>query len=50
MAKYKWPECLELIDALPRTQVGKVSKAPLRAGISAKPEHKTTTNGPPVTG
>src|SRR3984957_758862 len=26
LAKYKWPERLEIIDRLPRTQVGKVSK------------------------
>ena len=30
------PERLELIDALPRTQVGKVSKVTLRADIGAK--------------
>jgi len=42
LAKYKWPERLELIDALPRTQVGKVSKVTLRADIGAKLEHETT--------
>ena len=42
LAKYKWPERLELIDALPRTQIGKVSKVTLRADISAKLEHETT--------
>jgi len=42
LAKYKWPERLEIIDALPRTQVGKVSKVTLRADIGAKLEH-----GPP---
>ena len=41
MAKYKWPERLEIIDALPRTQVGKVSKVTLRADIGAKLEHET---------
>jgi non-ribosomal peptide synthetase component E (peptide arylation enzyme) len=50
LAKHKWPERLELIDALPRTQVGKVAKVTLRAGISAKLEHETTTSGPPLTG
>jgi 2,3-dihydroxybenzoate-AMP ligase len=42
LAKYKWPERLELIDALPRTPIGKVSKLTLRADISAKLEHETT--------
>ena len=42
LAKYKWPERLELIDELPRTQVGKISKVALRADISAKLEHETT--------
>jgi non-ribosomal peptide synthetase component E (peptide arylation enzyme) len=41
LAKYKWPERLELIDALPRTQVGKISKVTLRADIDAKLEHET---------
>jgi 2,3-dihydroxybenzoate-AMP ligase len=36
LAKYKWPERLELVDALPRTQVGKLAKNALRADISAK--------------
>ena len=49
LAKYKWPERLELIDALPRTQVGKVSKVILRADIGAKLEHETTPRGPTVT-
>jgi 2,3-dihydroxybenzoate-AMP ligase len=49
LAKYKWPERLELIDALPRTQVGKIAKAILRADITAKLEHETTPGGPPVT-
>jgi 2,3-dihydroxybenzoate-AMP ligase len=42
LAKYKWPERLELIDALPRTPVGKVAKVTLRADIGAKLEHETT--------
>ncbi len=45
LAKYKWPERLELIDALPRTQVGKVSKVTLRADIGAKLEHKWWCSG-----
>jgi 2,3-dihydroxybenzoate-AMP ligase len=49
LAKYKWPERLELIDALPRTQVGKVSKVILRADIDAKLEHETTPRRPAVT-
>src|SRR6202035_3273843 len=49
LAKYKWPERLELIDALPRTQVGKVSKVTLRADIGAKLEHETTPRKPAVT-
>ncbi len=40
LAKYKWPERLELIDTLPRTQIGKVSKVTLRADIGAKLEHE----------
>jgi non-ribosomal peptide synthetase component E (peptide arylation enzyme) len=36
LAKYKWPERLELTDALPRTQIGKVSKAELRKDITQK--------------
>jgi 2,3-dihydroxybenzoate-AMP ligase len=49
LAKYKWPERLELIDALPRTQVGKVSKVTLRADIGAKLEHETTPHRPAAT-
>ena len=33
VAKYKWPERMELIGELPRTQVGKVTKAVLRQDI-----------------
>jgi len=46
LAKYKWPERLELIDALPRTQIGKVSKVTLRADIGAKLAHETTEPDP----
>jgi len=34
MAKFKWPERIEVIDALPLTKVGKLDKAPLRKDIS----------------
>jgi 2,3-dihydroxybenzoate-AMP ligase len=33
LTKFKWPERLEFIDVLPRTQIGKVSKALLREDI-----------------
>lgn len=36
LAKYKWPERLEYVDALPRTPVGKVEKARLRERIAIK--------------
>lgn len=36
VAKYKWPERVELIDALPRTLVGKLDKKALRKDIDAK--------------
>ena len=49
LAKYKRPERLEPIDALPRTQIGKVSKVTLRADISAKLEHETTPRRSAVT-
>lgn len=35
MAKFKWPERIETIDALPLTRVGKLDKAALRTEISA---------------
>lgn len=38
VAKYKWPERVEIVDALPRTQVGKVDKKALRDDIIAKLE------------
>ena len=49
LAKYKWPERLELLDALPRTQIGKVSEVTLCADISAKLEHETTPRRQAVT-
>ncbi len=33
VAKYKWPERMEIISELPRTQIGKVTKAVLRQDI-----------------
>jgi 2,3-dihydroxybenzoate-AMP ligase len=47
LAKYKWPERLELINALPRTPIGKISKVTLRADISAKLEDETSLGGQP---
>ena len=35
VAKYKWPERMEVVDELPRTPVGKVSKVRLRETIVA---------------
>jgi non-ribosomal peptide synthetase component E (peptide arylation enzyme) len=34
-AKFKWPERLELVDALPRNPVGKVLKRELRSRLQA---------------
>lgn len=47
LAKYKWPERVEIIDALPLTKVGKLDKAPLREDIrrrfgAAGPVHSVT--------
>ncbi|TNC29196.1 (2,3-dihydroxybenzoyl)adenylate synthase [Amycolatopsis alkalitolerans] len=36
VAKFKWPERLEWVPALPRTTVGKVDKKHLRAEVAAK--------------
>ncbi len=36
VAKYKWPERVEIIDALPRTHVGKIDKKALRDDIAGK--------------
>ncbi|SDF46825.1 2,3-dihydroxybenzoate-AMP ligase [Lentzea fradiae] len=36
VAKYKWPERVEVVGGLPRTQVGKVDKRALRDDIGAK--------------
>jgi non-ribosomal peptide synthetase component E (peptide arylation enzyme) len=44
VAKFKWPERIELVDALPRTLVGKVDKRRLRDDITSK--LTTTTESP----
>ena len=36
VAKFKWPERIEWVDALPRSNVGKVDKKRLRAEVAAK--------------
>ncbi|WP_349771062.1 AMP-binding enzyme [Bradyrhizobium barranii] len=36
LAKFKWPERVEIVDALPVTRVGKLDKATLRSDIAAK--------------
>ncbi len=40
VAKYKWPERLEHIEALPTTAVGKVSKALMREDVTGKLERE----------
>lgn len=36
VAKFKWPERLEFVDAFPQTNVGKIDKKRLRADVVAK--------------
>ena len=36
LARYKWPERVEVVDALPRTPIGKISKQSLRADIARR--------------
>ena len=36
VARYKWPERLEIVPALPATKVGKIDKKALRAEIAAR--------------
>jgi 2,3-dihydroxybenzoate-AMP ligase len=45
LARYKWPERLEVIDAMPLTNVGKVKKAELRRDIESRidREHQRKT-------
>jgi non-ribosomal peptide synthetase component E (peptide arylation enzyme) len=43
LAKFKWPERIEVLDALPLTNVGKLDKAPLRERLRIE----TDTRPPP---
>src|SRR5262249_45776624 len=36
LAQYKWPERIEVVDALPRTAIGKIFKQALREDIAAR--------------
>jgi len=36
VAKYKWPERIEITESLPRTQVGKIDKKLLRSDVVDK--------------
>ena len=47
VAKYKWPERVELVDALPRTKVGKLDKKAMTAAVTAhrETEWATTASG-----
>jgi non-ribosomal peptide synthetase component E (peptide arylation enzyme) len=45
MAKFKWPERIEAIEALPLTKVGKLDKAALRADIIQKLAQKPVKDG-----
>lgn len=49
LARYKWPERIEFIDALPRTAIGKVFKQTLREDI-ARRLGRTAVPGVPVVG
>ena len=42
VARFKWPERLEIVDALPVTNVGKVDKKRLRDDIAAKLAQEST--------
>ena len=39
VAKFKWPERVELLEALPRTKVGKLDKKAMTADITARLEN-----------
>lgn len=43
MAKFKWPERVEIIDSLPLTKVGKLDKAPLRERIRRQTEAEASS-------
>lgn len=45
VAKYKWPERLEHVDALPTTAVGKISKALMRNDVAAKLQREPESGG-----
>ena len=40
LAKFKWPERIEVMENFPVTKVGKVSKALLRSDVAAKLEQE----------
>jgi len=44
VARYKWPEHLELMAELPTTKVGKINKQALRADIAERTSSTTGTN------
>ena len=44
VAKFKWPERIELVEELPRTKVGKIDKANLR-GVVADGVRRLDTSG-----
>jgi 2,3-dihydroxybenzoate-AMP ligase len=44
MSKYKWPERVEYLDALPRTSVGKVEKARLREWVARAIEEEESAD------
>ena len=48
LAKFKWPERIEAIDALPMTKAGKLDKAALRAAIDQKLRDEKPADGPRV--
>jgi non-ribosomal peptide synthetase component E (peptide arylation enzyme) len=41
LAKFKWPERIEVLEALPLTNVGKLDKAPLRERLRRETETRT---------
>lgn len=46
LAKQKWPERLELVPSLPRTSIGKVHKATLRAALAGGAAPAAKASGP----
>jgi acyl-CoA synthetase len=45
LAKFKWPECVRIIDALPRNPAGKVQKSVLREDIRNQQRAKAAVAG-----